>query len=318
MKNPNVSVDGNTLTVSGLNPGTYYQVEYCIVVSYERGGKDFSRSYNTKSSCTTLPLTLTTLQPKVVSSGNVIVAAESNIDDAEKNVGFEWRRTDWSDDFASNSGTAYLYEGMMEGYIRNLNTEKLWKYRPYYVSDSGTYYYGEWIGLDPTNTSYFEPTVHTYANITVDGNSASIEGLTLPGSDGVASQGFQYWETTSGANEAMMAPAHAPAIPGNAKTVEVSGQVMTTTLTGLNYGTTYNYVAFVKTTNGEKFYGEVRSFTTEPGATGIYEITDGGSSAAGVHEVARYNLNGQPIDAPERGINIIRYSDGSTRKVVAK
>ena len=35
-------------------------------------------------------------------------------------------------------------------------------------------------------------------------------------------------------------------------------------------------------------------------------------------EVARYNLNGQPIDTPERGINIIRYSDGSTRKVVVK
>ena len=313
----NQLVDGNTISLKGLEPNRIYNASYVVKVKWgENLEKSENFTYDVK--ITTLPLTLTTLQPKVVSSGNVIVAAESNIDDAEKNVGFEWRRTDWSDDFASNSGTAYLYEGMMEGYIRNLNTEKLWKYRPYYVSDSGTYYYGEWIGLDPTNTSYFEPTVHTYANITVDGNSASIEGLTLPGSDGVASQGFQYWETTSGANEAMMAPAHAPAIPGNAKTVEVSGQVMTATLTGLNYGTTYNYVAFVKTTSGETFYGEVRSFTTEPGATGIYEITDGGSSAAGVHEVARYNLNGQPIDTPERGINIIRYSDGSTRKVVVK
>lgn len=313
----NQLVDGNTISLKGLEPNRTYNASYVVKVKWgENLENTYDYSYDVK--VTTLPLTLTTLQPKVVSSGNVIVAAESNIDDAEKNVGFEWRRTDWSDDFASNSGTAYLYEGMMEGYIRNLNTEKLWKYRPYYVSDSGTYYYGEWIGLDPTNTSYFEPTVHTYANITVDGNSASIEGLTLPGSDGVASQGFQYWETTSGANEAMMAPAHAPAIPGNAKTVEVSGQVMTATLTGLNYGTTYNYVAFVKTTSGETFYGEVRSFTTEPGATGIYEITDGGSSAAEVHEVARYNLNGQPIDTPERGINIIRYSDGSTRKVVVK
>ena len=299
---------------TGLEPNR--RQDPVIKVRLNQGGTYWST--NVQLSCSTLPLTLTTLQPKVISSGNVIVAAESNIDDAEKNVGFEWRRTDWGDDFASNSGTAYLYEGMMEGYIRNLNTEKLWKYRPYYLSDNGNYYYGEWVGLDPTNTSYFEPTVHTYANITVEGNNASIEGLTLPGSDGVTSQGFQYWESTSGANEAMYAPAHAPAIPGNAKTVEVSGQVMEVTLTGLDYGTTYNYVAFVKTTSGETFYGEVRSFTTEPGATGIYEITDGGSSAAGVHEVARYNLNGQPIDTPERGINIIRYSDGSTRKVVVK
>lgn len=26
------------------------------------------------------------------------------------------------------------------------------------------------MGLDPTNTSYFEPTVHTYAKIEVEGN----------------------------------------------------------------------------------------------------------------------------------------------------
>ena len=91
-------------------------------------------------------LVLNTQQPKVISAGNVIVAAKSNLDDEEEKDGFEWRRTDWTDDFASNTGTAYLFDGMMEGYIRNLYTEKLWKYRPYYESADGQRYCGEWVG----------------------------------------------------------------------------------------------------------------------------------------------------------------------------
>ncbi len=37
-----------------------------------------------------------------------------------------------------------------------------------------------------------------------------------------------------------------------------------------------------------------------------------------LHEVARYTLDGKRINAPQKGVNIIRMSDGSTRKVVVK
>ena len=37
-----------------------------------------------------------------------------------------------------------------------------------------------------------------------------------------------------------------------------------------------------------------------------------------LHEVARYTIDGKRISAPQKGINIIRMSDGSTRKVVVK
>ena len=37
-----------------------------------------------------------------------------------------------------------------------------------------------------------------------------------------------------------------------------------------------------------------------------------------VTEVTRYNLQGRRTSMPERGINIIRMSDGTTRKVVVK
>ncbi len=37
-----------------------------------------------------------------------------------------------------------------------------------------------------------------------------------------------------------------------------------------------------------------------------------------VHEVARYTLDGKRLSAPQKGINIVRMSDGSTRKVVVE
>lgn len=241
----------------GLNPGSEYVFTYYIV-SKEGGmqAKDFT--FRTEQ------LTMSSLPPKVVKDGNVIVAATTNLDDNETNVGFEWRRIDWTDDFPSNTGSAVIYKGQIEGYIRNVNSNYLWRVRPYYLSNSGTYYYGDWIGMDPSNTSYFDPTVHTYEKIEVKGNTAMLKGYAINGTDKVTVQGFKYWKSTTAAvKERDTAPLHAPAVPSDAVTVEASGQVMTASLLDLAYNTTYNYVAFVTTSEGDTFYGEIESFTTE-------------------------------------------------------
>ena len=127
----NEEAEGDTLLVlHGLDP--YKSYTKTFFVTTKEGGK-----VSKTVTFTTEVLSLKTLVPKVISAGNVIVSAETNIDDEEMNVGFEWRRTDWTDEFASKTGGAALYEGVMEGYIRSLYTEKLWKYRPYYISNSG-------------------------------------------------------------------------------------------------------------------------------------------------------------------------------------
>lgn len=41
-------------------------------------------------------------------------------------------------------------------------------------------------------------------------------------------------------------------------------------------------------------------------------------SSAKAYEVARYSLNGTLLSAPQKGINIIRMSDGTTRKVIVR
>ena len=308
-------IEGNSAFLTGLNPNKQYSVIYRIKKRLENGNI-YTCEISEKIS--TAPLTLTTSQPKVISVGNVIVAAASNLDDEETNVGFEWRRTDWTDDFASNTGRAYLYEGTMEGYIRNLYTGAFWKYRPYYLSNSGTYYYGDWVGIDPTNTSYFEPTVHTYARINIEGNTALVRGYAQRGTDNVMVQGFMYWRQVNGAKEREDAQHRAPAIPKDAMTVEASGQVMEAQLTGLDYETTYCYVAFVKTSEGETFYGETQTFTTDVDVTSIESIAVDSSTTEPATVVARYNLNGQRITTPQRGVNILRMSDGTSRKVLVK
>ena len=305
-------INGSTISYKGLNPNTSYTLSYTIQIKSDLND-DNSYDETNSINFSTDALTLTTQQPKVVSLGNVIVSAESNIDDEEKNVGFEWRRTDWTDDFSSNTGTANMFEGTMEGYIRNLNTEKLWKFRPYYLADNGTYYYGDWVGLDPTNTSYFEPTVHTYAKIDVNGNTALIKGYALGGSDEVTVQGFKYWKNAGGGSSRVSETD----IPSTAKTIEASGTVMEVSLSDLDYESSYNYVAFVTTSKGT-YYGEIKTFETGNNPTGINDVKIDKAFTEDVHEIARYNMQGRRITTPEKGINIVKMSDGTTRKVFVK
>ena len=304
---------GNKIKVTGLTPNAKYTAKYSLEVAYGENG-EYTRTYSGSASITTKKLTLTTQQPKVISAGNVIVAAESNLDDEETNVGFEWRRNDWTDDFSSNTGGAYMYKGTMEGYIRNLYTEKLWKYRPFYESAAGDRYYGDWVGIDPTNTSYFEPTVHTYASVNVQGNKASVKGYAMRGSGNVSSQGFYYWKI--GGNNVSVARMPAASIPKDAMKVEAEGNVMTATLEDLDYSSSYNYVAFVATSDGETFYGEEQTFTTNeaPSAIENVEADETGSTT----EVARYNLNGQILPTRQKGLNIVRMSDGSVKKILVR
>lgn len=306
----NSYIEGSNVKATGLTPSSSHTIYYRITL---KNGK----IYSTEATFKTKALTLETQQPKVIKEGSVIVQATSNLDDAETNVGFEWRRTDWTDDFASNTGTAYLYGGTMEGYIRNLNTNYLWKYRPYYESNSGTRYYGEWVGLDPTNTSYFEPTVHTYAKVTVNGNTASVLGYAQRGTDDAKEQGFYFWKT--GGTAVRGIGTKAMTIPTRAQKVVVttsgSNPVMEATLAGLDYDADYTYVAYMTTDEGT-YYGETQTFATGADPTGIGDIkadTTSRSYPSGI-----YDLQGRKQTTLQRGVNIVRYEDGSVKKVYVK
>lgn len=255
---------------------------------------------------------------KVINVGDVVIASTINVDETEESVGFEWRRQDWTDIIPSNTATAYLYEGQMEGIVRNLYVGALWKYRPYYLDNNGGYHYGDWMGFDPTNASYFEPTVQTYKSIEIKGNTALVKGYALRGTDDIKVQGFVYWKRVSNTrtNNGRM---FAASLPADAKTVEASGQIMTATLSNLDYDSEYSYMAFVTTTEGETFYGEEQTFSIGSDITGIEPIYDNGDDSLYSSEVVGYyDLNGRRILEPQRGVNIVRYANGTSRKLFKK
>ena len=204
---------------------------------------------------------------------------------------------------------------MIEGSIRNLNADKFWKIRPYFKSKNGTMYYSDWVTVDPSDPSYFEPTIHTYAKVEVEGNTASVRGYALGGSDKVTEQGFKYWEAVQLGSSPQYPMA--TQVPSYAKTVNANGQLMMADLTNLMYDMEYRYVAFVTTADGKTYYGEQQTVTIDD-PTGI---ADAKAETPATGDVKVYTLTGALIYsgaedkmALAEGLYIIRYADGTTRK----
>lgn len=79
---------------------------------------------------------------------------------------------------------------------------------------------------------------------------------------------------------------------------------------GLKEGSTVVTLNFCS--NGISTKTTVRFFVTK--ATGITDT----QTSADVREVARFTIDGKRINQPQRGINIVKYSDGTVKKVVVK
>lgn len=248
--------NSDVLKLTGLDPNTQYSRTYYVTT--EEGGT-ISKTVNFK----TKNLELTTLQPKGVNTTSSVVSAKTNIDEEETNVGFQWRKYDAPSSLKSSEGYAPIYNGVLEGFIKNLQPSSYYNVRAFYKSKVGKYYYGDWVTFDPSDFSFFEPTVHTYAKISIENNTAQVRGVALQGSDDILEQGFEYWME----NEAKSRSTNA------VQKVLATGQNMEAELTNLAYNTTYYCHAYVKTEKTTT-YGETQQFTTPKQETsGISNIT---------------------------------------------
>ncbi len=299
---------GDSIIVKSLKPGTYYKRDFYAMA--DDGYKE-TRSFN----FTTSALELATLQPKCVSSSCAIVAAKTNISDDESSVGFQWKKYDAPESLNPNEGYAAIYNGQLEGYIKNLQPTSYYNVRAFYKSSDEQYYYGEWITFDPSDFSYFEPTVHTYNVTNVTATTAKVKGYVLAGTDDITEQGFEYRPLDSNDAKKWAMIAAAADNPGDdVITVFATGQVMTAELRDLKPETTYTCRAFVKTATSTT-YGEEQTFTTTADVTGIATVD---ADASKLDIEGCYDLSGRKIDTMQHGINIIRYTDGTTRKVFVR
>lgn len=292
-------IEGRVNTLIGLSPSGQYSATFVI--------SSCGQTYSSESlNFVTDPLELVTLAPKCVSSTCAIVAAETNISEMETNAGFQWKKYDAPESLKPSEGYAAIYDGMLEGYLKNLQSTSYYNVRPFYKDANDKYYYGEWVTFDPSDFSYFEPTVHTYPVEEVDGTSATMRGYVLGGTDEITGQGFEYWELGGRESERKNAPS------AGIMSVEGFGQVMRVVVDGLKEGTRYGFRTYVQTIAG-KTYGEEQTFTTA-GTVGVDEISDD----VAPEPVGYFDLCGRRYDVPQQGLNIVVYSDGTSRKFIRK
>lgn len=283
--------------LTGLKPNTQYSCD--LTIKYPNGGSN-TYTYN----LTTPELQLDILQPKCTTSSTAILGAQTNISDYETNVGFQWKKYDAPASLKPNEAYAPVYDGMIEGYVKNLQPTSYYNVRAFYKNAEGNYTYTDWVTFDPSDFSYFEPTVRTYPVTDVKGNSATLRGYALPGSDDIISQGFEYELKGTGGS-------HIRTLAATTGTIIATGQVMTATLTDLPDGE-YSFRAFVQTSAGFT-YGDTQSFVIEGSGVNDVEIDSTETEIVGY-----YDINGRRYAAPQRGFNIVVYSDGSTGKLIVR
>lgn len=103
------------------------------------------------------------------------------------------------------------------------------------------------------------------------------------------------------------------------KTVEKVGDEKVATATVQNGVLVVNGVKAGKTTVTVKFCSNGISTTKDINVV-VNDPTsiNGTVNTADVHEVARYTADGKRIQQPQQGLNIVKFSDGSVKKVVVK
>ena len=288
--------------LTGLEPKS----DNTAVIRFEavspNGKKTFSadKSYSFK----TQALELRTENPRVPSLGSAIASATTNISDRETGVGFQWKKYDAPAAVTPGEGYAAVFDGSAEGYIRNLQPDHYYNLRAFYKSAAGKYHYSEWVTFDPSDFSYFEPSVHPYPIDNITATYSDVRGYVMQGSDDISEQGFEYWPEADDTHRLREYVASRP----DAQVVFATGQVMTARLENLLPGSEYQVRSFV-VADGVTYYGETQRFAT-PEISGLYGIAE----EAPVVPVAYYDTTGRRYAAPQRGLNIVVYSDGTVEK----
>ena len=296
----------DSLFLRGLSPQQSINIR--LIFRMQGGGTKIA--YFTPS---TLPLEFSMMTPKCITATSAIVAAKTNIDPQEINVGFQWRKYDAPETMESKEAYTILEDGKIEGIIKNLQTSAYYNVRAFYQADNGSRHYGDWVTFDPSDYSYFEPTIRTYEAVEVGFNSAKVKAYVLAGTDEIIEQGFEYWLSSTAHSKAIRMEV-VPRANEDVNTVLGTGQVMVVTLTDLQPNSEYTFCSFVKTASGTT-YGEEQTLITESDPTGIENAEYNVPSSV---ITGYYDLEGRKHNELKKGLNIIRYSDGSVRKVLVE
>ena len=232
----------------------------------------------------TSAFSIETKDAKALSTTKARLIASTDEYDDMTHYGFEWKRYNAPEDSPANKVSAPLYNGQIVGTLNKLKDDVYYKYRPFYTSDSGNTYYGEWKTFFTGDADvYFEPEVYTKDAADITKVSALLAGVWFEGTDDIEEKGFEYWTVSNNKTRA---------VGSDAKKVIVSGNsnMLTTTLEGLKAGIEYGYRSYAKTVSGTT-YGEEKTFRTIL----IGDVNgDGEVNEADVNDIASHILGQTP------------------------
>lgn len=286
--------DRNEIFQFHLKPNSKYDFKFYLITS-----NNYKLTYN----CTvrTTDLLMEILPVKVINLGEAIVAASTNCANLETNVGFQWRKYDAPDALQSSEALAIVYDDLFEGIIKNLQYQSYYKVRAFFKDLNDNYYFSDWITFDPSDFSYFSPTVKTWeATISTNG-SVNLMGYAIQGSNPIINQGFEYWNDSSQSRS------------NSVQIVYATGQIMSAQISDLLDGD-YSYRAFVETSEGTT-YGDLLTFTIIGGTGNVEDIIDNQNENS---IIGYFDLAGQMHSVPQKGFNIILYKNGKTKKILIK
>ena len=256
------------VTMYDLKPGA------SICGSWKLGTKDQGIVSISDVKTNDLVMNVQVAQP--LSTTKAKLSATVNEPNDDKHYGFEWRRIGVDDLVPSNVVYSQLYDGHIVGTLSNLNPDKSYKYRPFYKSDSGEMFYGDWIGFFTGDANvFFEPEVHTNEPVALTKDGAQLSGVWVEGTEDIQEKGFEYWPKNSSARPVSATRGD------NVTAVIVKGNNTSITLEDLEPGTEYVYRSYLRTASGT-IYGEEVTFKTPlPGDAN----NDGVINAADIVEV---------------------------------
>lgn len=301
--------------IGGLVPNKTYKINVTAYLKMPNGNtvpyayRIYNKGWTADLEMTTPKIELSIPETKSVSASSTRVSAKTNVDERELNVGFQWKKYDAPASLKPSEGYGFIYDGSMEGLIKNLQSTSFYNVRTFYKDASDAYYYSEWTTFDPSDFSYFEPIVHTFEAENITSSSVQLKGIVLAGSDDIAEQGFEYW-----IDDAPNVTVRKIAAKTNVSSVVAVGQRMEVTVNDLNPGSEYHFRAYAKTDAGIT-YGDEKVFNTEE-LSGINAVEADMTERVTVE--GYYNLAGQKSASPHKGFNIIRYTNGTTKKVILK
>lgn len=289
-----ISEHSNAVLVTGCEPNSTIKTTAQYAVAVKKGNETRLYAKNFYNDQLKHPeITLQTIKKaKAISNTVALICAETNIDERETNVGFEWRRYDAPELVPSSEANCPIIDSTMTGALRNLSENTYYKFRPFYKSNSGKTWYGEWSAFGTADAYvYFDPTVRTFEVNCDNETTATVRAFVIAGSDEIKEQGFEYWKHSS--TESTSTRYVTATKEDNHQTIISTGQRMTATLENLEPNTTYSVRAYVTTEHGTT-YGEEQIFSTPaPTAIGNVKLNN---TQSGEMTVTINKANAQGVD----------------------